>query len=145
MRSILRNCRGRVRTKMYGYSKPAAPWSSDWSATSAASMRIESDIMNEPRATDEGSDLRCDRARNRIRLPIAHRDQRRRPHTTTDFFRRSALVLVCLMAATVAAKAAETAPPAYKGDGGKVRLLVNPAGTNSFVPVTMRKYHLDAK
>ena len=101
--------------------------------------------MDDPQATDEGSDLRCDRLLNRMRPPIARRDQRRRQHATTDFFRRSVLALACLMAATLAAKAAEIAPPAYKGDGGKVRLLVNPAGTNSFIPFTMRKYHLDAE
>ena len=36
-------------------------------------------------------------------------------------------------------------PAAYKGDGGKVRLLANPAGTNSFIPFVMQKYKLDAK
>jgi NitT/TauT family transport system substrate-binding protein len=36
-------------------------------------------------------------------------------------------------------------PANYKGDGGKLRLLANPAGTNSFIPFVMKKYKLDAK
>lgn len=48
-------------------------------------------------------------------------------------------------AAIAPANAQESVPAAYKGDGGKVRLLANPAGTNSFIPFVMKKYKLDAK
>ena len=48
-------------------------------------------------------------------------------------------------AAIAPANAQESAPAAYKGDGGKIRLLANPAGTNSFIPFVMKKYKLDAK
>ncbi len=59
--------------------------------------------------------------------------------------RLRALALLCLVAVIPAAKADDIPQPGYKGDGGRVRLLTNPAGTNSFIPFVMRKYKLDAK
>src|SRR5882672_725899 len=73
---------------------------------------------------------------------------------SAEMYRRSAssrtpllagLALLCLFAAVPQAKADEVAPAGYKGDGGKVRLLANPAGTNSFIPFVMQRYKLDAK
>jgi ABC-type nitrate/sulfonate/bicarbonate transport system substrate-binding protein len=56
-----------------------------------------------------------------------------------------ALALTAFLSLTPSGNANDTAPAAYKGDGGKVRLLANPAGTNSFIPFVIKKYKLDAK
>jgi NitT/TauT family transport system substrate-binding protein len=57
-------------------------------------------------------------------------------------------LFILLTASVIAAPAAaeETAAPAgSKGDGGTVRLLVSPFGTNSFPPFVMQKFALDKK
>jgi ABC-type nitrate/sulfonate/bicarbonate transport system substrate-binding protein len=52
-------------------------------------------------------------------------------------------VAIALCAALLAASAAQA--EMAKGDGGKVRLLVNPSGTQSFPPFAIQKFALDKK
>jgi NitT/TauT family transport system substrate-binding protein len=54
-----------------------------------------------------------------------------------------AFAVLSLFAAAIAAFAAHAEAP--KGDGGKVRLLYNEPGTNSFVPFVIKKFALDKK
>ncbi|MDB5654697.1 MAG: hypothetical protein JWQ94_2310 [Tardiphaga sp.] len=56
--------------------------------------------------------------------------------------RGAALSLATLFAVTAATPRAEAAP---KGDGGAIRMMLNPAGTMSLVPFVIQKYKLDAK
>jgi ABC-type nitrate/sulfonate/bicarbonate transport system substrate-binding protein len=62
---------------------------------------------------------------------------------------RAIIALAILLTASVGAApadAGETAGQAgIKGDGGTVRLLVNPFGTNSFPPFVIQKFGLDKK
>jgi NitT/TauT family transport system substrate-binding protein len=53
-------------------------------------------------------------------------------------------VLVCLASTGIALRAAPALGEVL-GDGDKVRLLYNEAGTNSFIPFTIRKFALDKK
>jgi NitT/TauT family transport system substrate-binding protein len=53
-----------------------------------------------------------------------------------------ALAVVAVAAFVSSAGTAQAEP---LGDGGKVRLLYNEAGTNSFIPFTIRKFGLDKK
>jgi NitT/TauT family transport system substrate-binding protein len=55
------------------------------------------------------------------------------------------LALLAALSAPLPVHADDGVPANYKGDGGKLRLLANPAGTNSFIPFVMKKYKLDAK
>jgi NitT/TauT family transport system substrate-binding protein len=72
---------------------------------------------------------------------------------SADMSRRSVSPRTLLLAGLALLSSIALIPPAnagetiqaYKGDGGKVRLLANPAGTNSFIPAVMQKYKLDAK
>ena len=57
-------------------------------------------------------------------------------------FAGRALTVLALAAFALSAGTADADP---LGDGGKVRLLYNEAGTNSFIPFTMRKFGLDKK
>jgi ABC-type nitrate/sulfonate/bicarbonate transport system substrate-binding protein len=60
--------------------------------------------------------------------------------------RLARLVVLSLLAVAPAARAADVAMmPEVKGDGGKVRLLFNPPGTNSFIPFAIKKFELDKK
>jgi NitT/TauT family transport system substrate-binding protein len=52
---------------------------------------------------------------------------------------------LAVLAVAAFASSAGTAQAEPLGDGGKVRLLYNEAGTNSFIPFTIRKFGLDKK
>ena len=52
---------------------------------------------------------------------------------------------LAVVAVAVFVSSAGTAQAEPLGDGGKVRLLYNEAGTNSFIPFTIRKFGLDKK
>ncbi|HEX9465411.1 MAG TPA: ABC transporter substrate-binding protein [Alphaproteobacteria bacterium] len=56
-----------------------------------------------------------------------------------------ACALALLVAPVLAGPAAAGEEPTVKGDGGPVRLLYSPFGTNSFPPFVMQKYGLDKK
>jgi NitT/TauT family transport system substrate-binding protein len=51
----------------------------------------------------------------------------------------------CVIAAVSVAVAARADDAGIKGDGGKVRLLFSPFGTNSYPPFVMQKFALDKK
>lgn len=53
------------------------------------------------------------------------------------------VALTVLMVGATAVKADDT--PIVKGDGGKIRLMYNPAGTNSYPPYAIQKFGLDKK
>ncbi len=61
-------------------------------------------------------------------------------HILRPFTRTLATVAACGLLA--AAAQAQTAP---KGDGGTIRMLINPAGTMSIPPLVIKKYNLDKK
>src|ERR1700681_3188807 len=51
----------------------------------------------------------------------------------------------CVIAAVFVTVAAHADDSSIKGDGGKVRLLFSPFGTNSYPPFVMQKFALDKK
>ena len=58
---------------------------------------------------------------------------------------RPAVARATVLALAAFALSAGTADAEPLGDGGKVRLLFNEAGTNSFIPFTIKKFGLDKK
>src|SRR6267154_2470334 len=66
--------------------------------------------------------------------------------TMNAISRCSRLQYVALLAAALSlALPAASIADEIKGDGGKVRLLYNEPGTNSFPPFVMKKFALDKK
>lgn len=58
---------------------------------------------------------------------------------------RLGLIAGLLLGAGLVGSDAAQAEAAIKGDGGKLRLLVNPSGTQSYPPFVIAKYELDKK
>src|SRR5258708_7863840 len=58
---------------------------------------------------------------------------------------RNTCAVIFVLVAAIAVTARSYAEDMPKGDGGKVRLLFSPFGTNSFPPYVMQKFKLDQK